>query len=419
MYLFRWIVLTLAVSLSFAAKAQEPPPDKAKSTEERASGPAQTLALSLITYYQTSISSNSVHRCPFQISCSQYACESIKTAGLGGGLTHFIDRYYYRENKDAFRHYPLAAQADGAIKLDDDFFLTGSSQLYGLPDWRCREYRLPGGYANDYLGWANQLFREHDYYRANTVYKEILFFAEDDLVKDYCRYQISRCLIGLGRYNDALSYISDLLADSSSVPTRQARFRRLSGLAYALQNLTPMADTEFRMAVLLDSSGENRLYLGWMEASREAWTDAVCTFSAAESSALDTSLLKKVSGWRKSLASSSGFGWKSPGKAALMSAVLPGSGQLYCEHAFDGIQAFTYVSLFSMATWAAYRYESAFRQPRIGTVVGTLVALTFHYANIWGAQQTAKYRNYQMREELLLPLRTGLIEWEFSQPPPD
>lgn len=52
MYLFRWIVLTLAVSLSFAAKAQEPPPDKAKSTEERASGPAQTLALSLITYYQ-------------------------------------------------------------------------------------------------------------------------------------------------------------------------------------------------------------------------------------------------------------------------------------------------------------------------------------------------------------------------------
>lgn len=80
------------------------------------------FADNLIKVYQTDISRNSISRCPFKISCSNFAREAISRYGLVGFLM-FIDRYYYRENMQSFSLYPLVDVGEGTLKLDDSFYM--------------------------------------------------------------------------------------------------------------------------------------------------------------------------------------------------------------------------------------------------------------------------------------------------------
>jgi hypothetical protein len=80
------------------------------------------LADHMIQSYQTDISPNSISRCPFKISCSEFARIAIARHGLLGFFL-FIDRYCYRENVDSFSHYPLVDTGEGTLKLDDTQFL--------------------------------------------------------------------------------------------------------------------------------------------------------------------------------------------------------------------------------------------------------------------------------------------------------
>ncbi|MBK7444883.1 MAG: membrane protein insertion efficiency factor YidD [Ignavibacteria bacterium] len=76
----------------------------------------------LINIYQSDISPNSIHRCMFHISCSNFAKISINKLGIAG-LVIFMDRYLYRENREAFNNYVLIIDNSGKITLDDDDFL--------------------------------------------------------------------------------------------------------------------------------------------------------------------------------------------------------------------------------------------------------------------------------------------------------
>lgn len=73
--------------------------------------------------YQTKQSEKTVHRCAFYTSCSAFLPRAIDVYGLPLGFLAFMDRYLYRENKSAFKNYPLRRRSDGVYKLDDEPFL--------------------------------------------------------------------------------------------------------------------------------------------------------------------------------------------------------------------------------------------------------------------------------------------------------
>ena len=83
------------------------------------------MGLGLIRWYQRDISTRSISRCPFSISCSNYAARAVERHGLLVGVCLFIDRNLYRENAGMVARYSLVEGADGALRLDDGFFLTG------------------------------------------------------------------------------------------------------------------------------------------------------------------------------------------------------------------------------------------------------------------------------------------------------
>ncbi len=83
------------------------------------------LAKALIRFYQTDISPNSISRCPFFVSCSNFAMQAIEKYGFFPGILLFVDRIYYRENSDAYLFYPKRRDSRLFLKLDDTYFLSG------------------------------------------------------------------------------------------------------------------------------------------------------------------------------------------------------------------------------------------------------------------------------------------------------
>ena len=81
----------------------------------------------LINFYQNQISSKSISRCPFYISCSNYATIAICKHGWFKGILYFIDRNFYRENFSAWYLYPFKEKQNGVLRLDDSYFLFENS----------------------------------------------------------------------------------------------------------------------------------------------------------------------------------------------------------------------------------------------------------------------------------------------------
>ncbi|MEM6328291.1 MAG: hypothetical protein AAF791_14345 [Bacteroidota bacterium] len=82
---------------------------------------------------------------------------------------------------------------------------------------------------------------------------------------------------------------------------------------------------------------------------------------------------------------------RSPGVTAAMSALVPGSGQLYTGHVYDAAQAFGLTASLGYGAYAAWRYEldaggpTAYILPSLATVV----AGAFYLANVRGAHASA------------------------------
>lgn len=87
--------------------------------------PFIALAGTLIGFYQKEIGPRSVSRCPFHISCSEFARRAILKHGLVLGLALYIDRNLYRENSTTHWYYPYREAGAGLLKLDDGFYLHG------------------------------------------------------------------------------------------------------------------------------------------------------------------------------------------------------------------------------------------------------------------------------------------------------
>lgn len=83
----------------------------------------EVLSLTLIQIYQKDISPQSISRCPFYPSCSNFATNAISKYGFLIGTCLFIDRNLYRENPNIYQHYTFVETSPGLLKLDDSYFL--------------------------------------------------------------------------------------------------------------------------------------------------------------------------------------------------------------------------------------------------------------------------------------------------------
>lgn len=86
--------------------------------------PFKYLSGAVISWYQKDVSTKSISRCPYAISCSRFAKRAIEEHGFLLGISLFIDRNLFRENSHMYENYELVLSEDGSMKLNDEFFLS-------------------------------------------------------------------------------------------------------------------------------------------------------------------------------------------------------------------------------------------------------------------------------------------------------
>lgn len=92
--------------------------------------------------------------------------------------------------------------------------------------------------------------------------------------------------------------------------------------------------------------------------------------------------------------------YKKPYKAALFSALIPGSGKIYTKDWKDGIYAFIVVSAFSLLTFNSVKNNGlSFNSVFFGTI-----AFSFYSANIYGSYKSAGKYNQKINERTTIDI---------------
>jgi TM2 domain-containing membrane protein YozV len=260
--------------------------------------------------------------------------------------------------------------------------------------------------------FARQLLAEGDYYRAISVYKELAFFATDPAEQGRYRYAVGQAYRLAQRHDLAVATLTPLLARGELPPSLRARARLQLALGYLGAGVPALAEAELLQAAEAGEQARAALVFGVLRLEARQDREAAEHFAAAAAEGdRATRLLAQQLGERALRAQD--LPSRSPALAAVLSALLPGAGQLYVGHAADAIQAAGFTGAFGFATYLAYDRD----RDRGGTYLLTGVAATitavFYAANIYGAARTARYFNERQRELFLGDLRRRAMTLEF------
>lgn len=267
--------------------------------------------------------------------------------------------------------------------------------------------------ANDTELFANQLYKERDYFRAITEYKRNRYFSDDENEKWISTVRIAESYWLSQKYESSLEFIFNMNNEQNDV-TKKVWTLSTIALNYYGMKLFPNAKLYlneaisindnssplpymYRSIINLEGGDTASAYLDLMTIKSQKWNVYSDQIDSVLNSAFDT-INKMQNLQKKSEVLSAGF-----------SSIVPGLGQLYSGHWFDAIQALSMIGSFALASYGVYFYEKSNGGPYIYTGVLSAITLSFHISNIYGAYKTAGYFNQKQKEDALQPLRSQIF----------
>jgi tetratricopeptide (TPR) repeat protein len=255
------------------------------------------------------------------------------------------------------------------------------------------------------LEFAFDLKKEGDYFRAITEFKRAEALSNSACVKALARFHVAESLFATGDWVTArMEYtrVKESYPDTRWV--ERAGFMR----SVSIFNLGDYAACRSAMEVFKgrgrakDLSDEAFFVSGLSYLEEGGWRSASATFEEA----LSVRDLQESPYPFEFLASESLRGEKLPGRsgfvAALMSAVLPGAGQMYSGRFWDGFRAFTVNGLLIFSTYKLVEDEHY-----AGAYLLSGITLPFYVGNVVGARVAAKAYNVRQRSQFIDSLLSG------------
>ncbi|MBN2105386.1 hypothetical protein JW835_15210 [bacterium] len=268
-------------------------------------------------------------------------------------------------------------------------------------------------FGQDSLSYADYLMKSHDFFRAISEYKKIHYYATDDEIKNNCLLNISKAYMKSNKYKLSIRYASLLLNKKNIEQEYVIKANNYIGLNYYGLRVLNMAEDYFNKTRSIDNTGFSLFYLslvdiekGQYETARQKYI-SICE-AYPESELYDIS--KRLSD-RVLLARN--IQKRSPLISTVLSTLIPGSGQIYCQHYYDGIQAFMYVGAFAFASWISYKYDKKYNNHYLTTYASLSVTAIFHLGNIIGASKTASYYNLKQKEKYLDAVRKDVFSIDY------
>ena len=263
---------------------------------------------------------------------------------------------------------------------------------------------LPAGAVTS--DFADSLFQEGDYLNAAHEYKRLLFSFPDAPRIDFIAFRVAASYQNAGRWEQAIRAYQ-VLIDTYPGSLLIERSKRNIAQCYTLsgdsgQGLAALKtflaehqasqfapSVHFTIGMLHVDRGE------WMQAG-EAWRDVALTYPESPFAEVSSRLARRVEGVET-------LPNRSPRVAGVLSAVLPGSGQVYSGRPADGF--YTFVGMLTLGAACFYyadqeRFEVAVPVGVLGLFVyGNGIYQSVQAARTFNLQQERGFRN-QLQHEI-------------------
>lgn len=271
----------------------------------------------------------------------------------------------------------------------------------------------PNVFAQSQLDYAHFLMNDQDYFRAISIYKQVMYFSDDAETKNFCLLQIVKAYHKSNRFKASIKFLSRLLNQPQLGNSYLNRAQIYLGLNYYGLRVYPIARDYFQKAAPADTTGFASYYLALLELENGNWKDASKSYEQVFLRFGQTQIGLLSKQLSEEVLKGEGIRSKNPYLASALSTILPGSGQFYCHHYYDAIQAFLYVSAFAFTTYAAYRYDKHHSKNYLGTYIAISITSLFHIGNVIGAQRTASYYNLKQKQRFLGQMRKKAFSIEY------
>jgi tetratricopeptide (TPR) repeat protein len=282
------------------------------------------------------------------------------------------------------------------------------SPSYGDSDGKTNYYS-----PESVLKFANYLYQEGDYLRAAGEYQRYLLYCcegvDSPLWKRGIRgdlrtqetpgilYKIGLCYRQAGDTERAISFFRKIVTEhpeSRFAASYQIAYSHLLSGQYerSIQYINQILDET------KNSDEQERLQIlatyGYLHQRR--WRDAEHILQSLAPK--DENLNLIASGLRTSAREGMSLPRRNPILAGLFSAVLPGTGKVYCKQYGDGFYSLILVGVTGLLAWDGFR-ENGIRSVR-GWLFGGISGV-FYAGNVYGSTIAARIYNRQLEADVL------------------
>jgi len=249
------------------------------------------------------------------------------------------------------------------------------------------------------LTFADYLFETEEYYRAITEYTRFLFFFPDGPLVKVIRLKIAYAYQKGDQWLDALRLFEALWQDYADQEIgREACFQSAETLR--LQKNYQSAIKRYRLFIENFPEDERVntafFHIGCIQLELHEWMEAAGAFKKVKPNnqfSFEAGYLTKEAKKLPHLP------LKKPALAGILSATIPGSGQMYAHRYRDGLTAFLVNGGFIWGIAEAFHED----QSSLGTIL-LFIELGWYAGNIYSAVNSTKKFNLQKIEKKLTPL---------------
>lgn len=356
-------------------------------------------ARAAIHFYQRYLSDLRFGRCRFIPSCSRYAEEAIERFGLLRGTALAADRLI-RCNGSA-RHYHERG-ADGRL-LDPVNGETAPRNHPLVPGWLIPAIEDAPVQAAELdarlienISFAHALADRGDCWRAATEYLRVAFLSDRHDVSAWAHMMIGRCYFRAEEWETAAgAFLEAARAAKSDEVTMEGAFMAAAS-CFNKGSYGTCGDI-----IELNSS-----YTGHPPAALErlSFLDGLCSlargrwdrghkrFTAMATAHPASPYRRHAAFLAEKAAGGTRLPRRNPALAAVLSALLPGSGQLYAGRRFDAFRHFMFNGFLLYSVYQLFREEYY-----TGGYLVAGITLPFYLGNVLGAGWSAEHFNASTR----------------------
>lgn len=208
------------------------------------------------------------------------------------------------------------------------------------------------------LSFADSLFEQGDDDRAITEYERAIFFHPDHPLAKTARFQIAFSYFKGDKLDEAIKQFRALAHDYPKEDVGKKSLFMVGEAYYRKRDYARATEVfeTFIEAYPDDKRADRaRIKIGWSNLRQADWQEAVEEFQKLPA---ESPLRKQAEGLAAEAKKYPDIPRKSPALAGGLSAVLPGSGQLYIERPGDAAASFLLNTAFILATAEAYHHRN-------------------------------------------------------------